>query len=44
VQATSELDKLAWAPIWPWVKIRLDLIWFSIYLGIQRLVMLLRQT
>ncbi len=40
VQATPELDKLAEVPIWPWVKTRLDLIWFAVYLAIQRLVVL----
>lgn len=40
VKDTPELDKLAGVPIWPWVKIRLDLIWFAVYLAIQRLVVL----
>ncbi|MBK1621427.1 hypothetical protein CKO42_24040 [Lamprobacter modestohalophilus] len=40
VNETPELDKLAAVPIWPWVKTRLDLIWFAIYLAIQRLVVL----
>ena len=40
VHATPELDKLASVPIWPWVKQRLDLIWFAVYLAIQRLVVL----
>ncbi|MEA3642309.1 MAG: DUF4400 domain-containing protein [Lamprobacter sp.] len=40
VTDTPELDKLAAVPIWPWVKQRLDLIWFAIYLAIQRLVVL----
>ncbi|MEA3641746.1 MAG: DUF4400 domain-containing protein [Lamprobacter sp.] len=40
VEKTPELDTLASVPIWPWVKTRLDLIWFSIYLAIQRLVVL----
>ncbi|MCF7994907.1 MAG: DUF4400 domain-containing protein [Chromatiaceae bacterium] len=40
VEKTPELDKLASVPLWPWVKTRLDLIWFAIYLAIQRLVVL----
>ena len=40
VKNTPELDKLASVPLWPWVKTRLDLIWFAIYLAIQRLVVL----
>jgi len=40
VNETPELDKLASAPLWPWVKTRLDLIWFAVYLAIQRLVVL----
>jgi hypothetical protein len=41
VRATPELGKLAATPLWPWVKGRLDLIWFAVYLAIQRLVVLL---
>lgn len=44
VQASPQLDKLAAAPIWTWVETRLDLVWFAIYLAIQRLVVLFAWT
>jgi hypothetical protein len=41
VRQTPELSKLAENPLWPWMKGRLDVVWYSLYMAIQRLVVLL---
>ncbi|MFE8033918.1 DUF4400 domain-containing protein [Thiohalocapsa marina] len=41
VRHTPELGKLAENPIWPWMQGRLDVVWYSLYMAIQRLVVLL---
>lgn len=41
VQRAPELGKLADSPVWPWIKDRLDVIWQSIALAVQRIVLLL---
>jgi hypothetical protein len=41
VRHTPELSKLAGNPLWPWMQGRLNVVWYSLYMAIQRLVVLL---
>jgi hypothetical protein len=41
VRSTPELGKLAASPLWGWVSGRLAVVWSSLYLAVQRIVMLL---
>jgi len=41
VRSTPELGKLAESPLWGWVSGRLAVVWSSLYLAVQRIVMLL---
>jgi hypothetical protein len=41
IRARPELGKLADSPLWPWLGQRLDVIWQSLYMAMQRAVLLL---
>jgi hypothetical protein len=41
IRARPELGKLADSPLWPWVGDRLAVVWQSLYMAVQRAVLLL---